>query len=250
MIKRFSIISSIAILAAGSAYGAGEGAGWEYDGELGSHNWGVISEDYGLCEHGQMQSPIDFDGPITAAEIRVAVDWSPSPLLMSNNGKTVQVGFEQGSNFVSGGETFNLLQVHFHTPSEHLFSNEPFPMVAHFVHASAQGKLAVLGILFEEGAANPEIQKLIDASTEVGADPVHVEGLDFDPRALLPNDLGVYRYMGSLTTPPCSEGVNWHVAQDAVAAHPSQISAMIELMGNNARPVQSINSRLIVAPPK
>jgi len=241
MRKYLGLAAIISLAASGSVQGASEGT-WEYAGEFGHTNWG------GLCESGKMQSPIDLAESNVIAQIPVSVDWQMSPLTMFNNGKTIQANFETGSTLTTSGEQFNLVQVHFHTPSEHMISGEAYPLVAHFVHAKQDGELAVLGVMFEEGQPNAEIQKLIDNAGSIGANATAVAGQTFNPNALLPEQLAVYRYMGSLTTPPCSEGVNWHVVMDTVEVSGSQLAEMEKFMGNNARPVQPVNSRLVVAP--
>jgi carbonic anhydrase len=147
----------------------------------------------------------------------------------------------------SGGTVFRLVQVHFHTPSEHTFSGEALPLVAHFVHATDAGELGVLGVLFETGAENAGLAPLVDAldGIEAGGEGA---ALTVDPNTLLPDELEVYRYMGSLTTPPCSEGVHWHVAEDVLEASPEQLAALEARMGMNARPTLPLNGRLLVAP--
>ncbi len=224
---------------------------WTYTGDTGADRWGQLHQDFELCERGIMQSPIDLGQANATGEVEVDVMWQPGLQSLVHNGHTLQANFAPGSAMMSGGKTFNLVQVHFHTPSEHTVDGEHYPLTAHFVHASDAGELAVLGVMFEEGAANAELQKLIDA-----APPAHTETMDFDaagfnPAAMLPGDaedIAVYRYMGSLTTPPCSEGVNWHVIPAPVSASAEQIAAMETAMGMTARPVQLLNGRLLVAP--
>lgn len=227
---------------------AAENQHWTYEGKHGADRWGQLDEKYALCEAGIMQSPIDLGKANAKGLIDVSTDYHSGPLSILNNGHTIQANFAQGSTMTSGDVLFNLLQVHFHTPSEHLVDGQSFPLTAHFVHASEEGKLAVLGIMFIEGAANQELGKLIKAAPTSKADVVTVSGSTFDPAQLIPEKLEVYRYMGSLTTPPCSEGVNWHVVKKPVTASKSQIAAMTKIMGNNARPAQLLNGRLLVAP--
>lgn len=148
----------------------------------------------------------------------------------------------------SGGTVFNLIQIHFHTPSEHAVSGKRYPLTGHFVHATEGGKLGVLGVMFEVGAANPELAKILAAAPAEKSEPAAVAGVTIDPNGMLPDDQSVYRYMGSLTTPPCSEGVNWHVLRDPITASADQIAAFEKLMGDSARPVRALNNRLVVAP--
>jgi carbonic anhydrase len=242
------------ILAAGSvlalatpALAASDGEAWGYSGKTGPEHWGELADEFATCKAGLMQSPVDLPGASVPGEIEVTVDWSPGPLSIQR-GKTIQANFAHGSYMTSSGKVFRLVQVHFHTPSEHTIDGDTLPLVAHFVHASHAGELAVLGVLFEEGDENDELQKLIDAAADAGAEARDVAGVTFDPAGLLPDDMEVFRYMGSLTTPPCSEGVNWHVLEETMEAGAAQISAMEEFMGSNARPVQPLNGRLLISP--
>lgn len=223
-------------------------ADWTYEGPRGADRWGQLHKDFEKCEAGIMQSPIDLGQANATGDIDVDVNWQAGPLTVLHNGHTVQANFAEGSTMVSGGKSFKLVQVHFHTPSEHTVDGKAYPLTAHFVHAADDGALAVLGVMFEAGDANAELQKLVDAAPMKKQAAQTVAGASFDPRKLLPEDRAVYRYMGSLTTPPCSEGVNWHVLSTPVEASPAQIAAMEQAMGMNARPVQLLNGRLLVAP--
>lgn len=224
---------------------------WTYEGETGADRWGHLDTDFEICERGIMQSPIDLGQANATGEVEVSVDWQEGPLTILNNGHTVQANFAAGSTMMSGGKTFNLVQVHFHTPSEHAVNGERFPLTAHFVHASDEGELAVLGVMYVEGDRHSEMQKLVDAAPAEAAAAATVDGVTIDPAMLLPEgeaDFAVYRYMGSLTTPPCSEGVNWHVVPELVEVGADQLAAMEGVMGMNARPLQLLNGRLLVAP--
>lgn len=227
---------------------AAEKPAYDYGLEKGAEKWGQLHSDYAICESGNMQSPIDLAGANAIGNVAVAVDYKSGPLAVTNKGLTVQADFASGSSMNSGGMTFNLIQIHFHTPSEHAISGKRFPLVGHFVHATADGKLGVLGVMFEEGVANSELAKILAAAPSSKSDVKAGDGQMIDPAAMLPDDLAVYRYMGSLTTPPCSEGVNWHVLRDSVTASKEQISAFEKLMGDSARPVRALNNRLLVAP--
>ncbi|WP_128891177.1 carbonic anhydrase [Erythrobacter sp. HKB08] len=243
-LTQFSLAGACALAVAGTAMAAD----WSYEGATGPDNWGSLSPDYELCGKGLMQSPIDLAEANARGDVSVFTAYAPGPLTILNNGHTVQANFAAGSKLTSGTMQFDLIQVHFHTPSEEVMHGEQYPMVAHFVHADSDGNLAVLGVLFEEGAANGELQKLVDAAPATKTAPRTVGGVTIDPNGMLPDDLDVYRFQGSLTTPPCSEGVNWHVAKDTVEASAEQLDAMRAIMGDNARPVQPLNGRLLVAP--
>ena len=247
MKSRFMHASVAAAILAGHPAYASE---WEYDGLHGSEHWGEIDPAYTVCAAGAMQSPIDLGHANAAGHIAVSVDWYGGPLTILNNGHTVQANFSGGSTMVSAGKTFRLMQVHFHTNSEHTLNGRHYPVEAHFVHASDTGELAVLGVLFTWGAPNAELQKLIDAAPREHTDASQHAELMFDPVQLLPmeaEEISVYRYMGSLTTPPCTEGVNWHVARKPLEVSEEQIAALTAIMGNNSRPVQPLNHRLLLA---
>lgn len=220
---------------------------WTYDGEAGPDHWGELSEDFKACKTGRMQSPIELGAADVEAKFAVRVAYKPGPLTVVNNGHTIQATFAPGSTLSSGISRYKLLQVHFHTPSEEVVYGLPYPMVAHFVHTDHAGNLAVLGVLFEEGAHNTELEKLIKVAPKREGEPETVMGVTFDPAKLLPASLSVYRYEGSLTTPPCTEGVRWHVARQRVNASAAQIAALHAIMGDNARPVQPIYGRVLVA---
>lgn len=237
-------LTSAASLALAAA--TGHAPHWGYEGEGSPDHWMKLSSDFVTCGAGKMQSPIDLQEVNARGNAVVATQYHASPLTILNNGHTVQANFAAGSKLVSGGREFGLVQVHFHTPSEHAVSGKRYPLVAHFVHADGAGKLAVLGVFFEEGQSNAELAKLIAAAPSHKQDATTISGVQLDPNGLLPGNLSVYRYMGSLTTPPCSEGVNWHVADKAITASKEQIVALNAIMGSNARPVQPTNNRLIV----
>ncbi|MGB5722789.1 MAG: carbonic anhydrase family protein, partial [Parasphingorhabdus sp.] len=219
----------------------------DYD-DRGPEVWGQLHDDYALCEKGDMQTPIDLAGANAVGNVALTIDYKAGPLTVSNKGLTVQADFAAGSFMTSGGTQFNLIQIHFHTPSEHAIAGKRYPLTGHFVHATDGGKLGVLGVMFEEGAANSELAKILAAVPDKKSAPATVEGQMIDPGAMLPADRAIYRYMGSLTTPPCSEGVNWHVLRAPMTASKDQIERFEALMGDNARPLRAINNRLVVAP--
>ncbi len=238
-------LASAVTLAWGAA--AGHAPHWGYDGPDGPGHWGAISPDFATCGTGKAQSPIDIGAFDAHGATTISTDYHAGPLTLLNNGHTVQANFAPGSKLTSGGHDFTLIQVHFHTPSEHIVSGKHYPLVAHFVHADSHGALAVLGVFFEEGAANPELAKLVAAAPAHPETAHAVDGATLDPNGLVPTSHSVYRYSGSLTTPPCTEGVNWHVAMEHMTASGEQIAALHAIMGNNARPVQALNDRHLVS---
>jgi carbonic anhydrase len=247
--RYFSGTVLAAALATGPAFADHHGKSKSYDyGDRGPEVWGQLHGDYALCEKGDMQSPIDLANANAKGAIQLDVDYQPGGIEVLNKGLTIQANFPKGSSMTSGGMKFNLIQIHFHTPSEHAISGKRFPLTGHFVHATDDGKLGVLGVMFEEGAANKALDQILDVAPGQKSDQPMTQAEVVDPTDMLPADRSVYRYMGSLTTPPCSEGVNWHVLSKPITASKMQIAKFAALMGDSARPVRAVNNRLVVAP--
>ena len=218
---------------------------WSYEGEAGAGHWGELSADFKSCEFGVQQSPIDLADPVTAQLGGLDIAYHDMKLRIINNGHTIQVNADPGSLCVIGGTTYELLQFHFHHPSEHLLSGKAFDLECHLVHRSAAGDLAVIGVFIKPGAANPSLGPIWNAMPlQEGLEKD--AGLAINPASLLPAASGFFRYMGSLTTPPCSEGVTWSVLRSVVEASPDQIRQFATLFANNARPVQARNRRYLL----
>lgn len=232
---------------AGSSHGASHGAvkHWNYEAETGPANWGELSAEFRVCEFGFEQAPIDLRSAVRAELKGVEPAFRAMPLKIVNNGHTIQVNCEPGSQSRIDGETFDLLQFHFHHPSEHLLSGRAYEMELHFVHKSAAGKLAVLGVFIQNGAENGAISP-IWASMPMEAGPVQESGTRIDPAALLPASRRFFRYQGSLTTPPCSEGVLWTVFQQPIEMSEAQIRKFAGLFPVNARPAKPLNRRFLL----
>lgn len=245
------IIIATALVAGLSCAGAKASenkAHWAYSGETGPEHWGDLSEEYATCATGRMQSPIDLAAADAAGEISYAVDYEPVPLTILNNGHTVQFNTGGVGTLSEKGVEYKLLQIHFHAPSEHVVDGQHVPLEAHFVHRSDDGVLSVLGVMFVEGADNPALETIIAHMPASVSEPETIDNVTIDPAALLPEDMDIYRYMGSLTTPPCSEGVNWHVLSQHMTASKSQLEKLATQLHKNYRPAQPLNERLLVAP--
>jgi len=218
---------------------------WSYTGENGPENWAKVDSQYVACG-GQIQSPIDIVKAMKTASLKdLVLNYQPqTSCKVLNNGHSLQVSVAAGSNWTLDKQTFEFLQYHFHCPSEHTIAGESFPMEGHMVH-SVDGKIAVIGILFKEGAENPILQQFIanlpdDLNEEIET-PV-----SYNPLEMFPKSKKYYHYVGSLTTPPCTEGVQWYVMKTPVEASAEQIAKFAKLMpANNARPVQPLNGRPI-----
>lgn len=218
-------------------------AHWGYGEHNGPATWGN-EKGFEACKLGMVQSPVDVitKGAKTAKNM-LAVNYSAALKDVVNNGHTLQVGADQGNSITFNGVKYNLIQFHFHTPSENHIDGKEFPFEAHFVHKSDKGELLVMAVMFNEGAANAELESIIKSFPNEQNKPVAYNG--FQPSKLLPKMKSYYTFAGSLTTPPCSEGVTWVVLKDAMTASAAQIKAFNNVMGNNDRGLQPLNKRLI-----
>ena len=225
---------------------AGGTTHWGYSGHSGPEHWGSLDPGYTTCSQGKNQSPINLDRMIEGELAPITVAYNPGGEAVLNNGHTIQVNYKAGSTLTIDGHQFELKQFHFHAPSENTIKNKSFPMEAHFVHADKDGNLAVIALMFEEGAANPEIEKAWAQMPHEAGSTEQLKNI-VDGAALLPSGKDYYRFNGSLTTPPCSEGVWWVVLKDSVTASAEQIEKFSHAMHHpNNRPVQPVNSRLVV----
>ncbi len=216
---------------------------FSYEGETGPSHWGDLSDEWELARTGRRQSPIDLSDPTAEAGPPLQLSYRAAPLEIVNNGHAVQVNYAPGSRMVIDAETFALKQFHFHTPSEHTIDGRQAPMEVHLVHANAAGGLAVLGVMVEEGAENPFLAKFWGVLPGVEGPPEQHADIQVDVSDLLPKSHASYRYSGSLTTPPCSENVDWIVLRTPVQASRAQIAKLHGITGKNARPVQPLNDR-------
>ncbi len=219
---------------------------WGYIGENGSEKWGNLSPEFQLCKTGIQQSPINLQGGIASELSPIEIDYKESPLRIFNNGHTIQVNYEPGSSIKLDGQTFNLVQFHFHDPSEHTIEQKPFDMELHLVHRNEAGVLAVIGVLLKQGQHNAALQPIWDAFPTRNEPEKIVNTVKVNAEELLPLDRKVYRYFGSLTTPPCSQGVNWIVMQQPVELSQDQIQRFADLISIDARPLQPLNNRFVL----
>jgi carbonic anhydrase len=218
---------------------------WAYEGEAGASHWGELSLAFKACEFGTEQSPIDLGTAVTAQLGSTDIAWQPMPLRIVNNGHTIQINATPGSFCNVGGTRYEMLQFHFHHPSEHLLSGKPFDLECHFVHRSAAGGTTVIGVFVRPGETNPTLAPIWSALPPREG-PERDAGISIDAAGLLPAERGYFRYMGSLTTPPCSEGITWTVFRTSIEASSDQIRQFAALFASNARPVQGRNRRFLV----
>lgn len=219
---------------------------WGYTGEAGPANWGKIDAKFVMCGLGRNQSPIDLAGFVEADLKPLKLDYKAGAADILNNGHTVQVDYAKGSTLTVDGRAFELVQFHFHAPSENKVKGKQFPMEGHLVHADKEGNLAVLAVMFQEGAANPLLAKLWEKlPAKAGDKNALAQGLSVTQ--LLPKERDYYRYNGSLTTPPCSEGVRWLVLKKPATASKAQVEQFAKAVGvANNRPVQPVGARPVL----
>lgn len=241
-ITAFTCAAALLPLAAHAQHAAHE---WDYRGKQDPAHWGDLKPDYATCKLGKHQSPIDIRATSKAALPPLGFDYRSAPLTVLDNGHTIQVNVAPGSGVDIGGSRYELLQFHFHTPSEERINGKQYPLVAHLVHKNGEGRLAVVAVLFKLGKEHPLLSTVWSAiPTEKGA-PKTVEGKQVDASALLPARQGYYNFEGSLTTPPCSEDVNWFVLKTPVEMSKGQLDAFHKIYKHNARPVQALNGRVV-----
>jgi carbonic anhydrase len=220
---------------------------WSYEGVTGPDKWGTLDAANEMCAAGTEQSPLDIAHSVGARLPPLHIGWSRRPDTIVNNGHTIQLNFAEGGALNVGvGRKFRLTQFHFHHPSEHLVDGKSFAMEAHFVHSDLAGGLAVVAVLITPGKINAAFNKIVstmpaDVGTAVQADPA------IDPHELLPVRRDYYRYEGSLTTPPCSETVDWYVFAYRIEVAEADIARFAKLYPMNARPVQGLNRRFILS---
>ena len=231
----------------GAAVADEHGAGpphWTYAGEGGPTDWGALSPEYSACSAGSNQSPINLSAGPTVNSTALSFNYQPSSLTVINNGHTIQANVPPGNSIAVDGKTFGLLQFHFHAPSEHTIDESYYPLEMHLVHANTEGNLAVVGVLFADGPADAALAPVWAQLPHTTADQGVAE--NFNLAAVLPASHQLYRYSGSLTTPPCSEGVRWMVMQTPRRVSAEQVHAFSALVGPNNRPVQSTGAREVL----
>ena len=214
---------------------------WDYEGEMGPEHWG---KEFPTCAKGKSQAPLNIKGPFEKVRFAVVPDYKPGPLKIINNGHTIQVNVVPGSKIRIDGKAFDLLQFHFHRPSEEHINGKPSAMVVHFVHKNDSGEVAVLGVLLQEGNENPGIKTLWSYAPPKEGPEVAPDNVAFNPTNLLPREMEFFHYDGSLTTPPCTEKVKFFILKSQVNISKEQITQFPFKM--NARPIQALNDRKIL----
>ncbi|MCU7806172.1 MAG: carbonic anhydrase family protein [Candidatus Thiodiazotropha sp. (ex Lucinoma borealis)] len=238
---------------------------WGYTGSTGPAEWESLSKEYALCGSGKRQSPVDIWNEVPSDLYPLRFHYQSIPLLVLNNGHTLQANYSTfgreetvsiggksypvqskpvyNSTLMLGDVPYKLLQLHFHTPSEHAHEGKRYAMEVHLVHKSADGNLAVVGVLLQRGNENPTLGKVLEnVSGDINKINI-AQGATINAADLLPRDHKVFHYSGSLTTPPCSENVNWFVMKTPVEVSDAQVRQFEKMIGENARPLQSMHWR-------
>ncbi len=249
-----AVLSARAAEPHGGAASSGHGAAakghaaphWAYQGATGPEHWGDLSPDFQVCKLGMEQSPIDLrDGIKAQTGEPFTLQYQPIGGKIVNNGHSIQVNTDPGCAITIDGMRYDLIQYHFHHPSEHLVAGRPFDLEAHFVHRAGNGAIAVVGTFFRRGNESVALTPIFQSMPTAVGGEVPFPGA-IDPSAMFPPNRVYYRYRGSLTTPPCLEGLIWTVFPVPLEASPSQIQKFAALYPNNARPVRNLNRRYLL----
>jgi len=229
---------------------------WGYGQDDGPGQWSSLNPDWSICTNGSAQSPIDVRNAQDSSELAglalempeasVRVIRQEHVLHALDNGHTIQVNVDAGDTLTIGDQSFDLRQYHFHSPSEHTVDGEHYPMEMHLVHTSSAGELAVIGVFIEEGEHNAAFEPVwSNMPTEPGTETL-IEHVQVNIDDMLPSDTASWRYQGSLTTPPCSEGVRWIVLKTPIQLDAAQVKQFQDVFTGNNRPTQPLNDRSVV----
>lgn len=223
---------------------AGPVGHWSYSGDGGPAEWGKLKPDFSTCANGKRQSPIDIRGGFKVDLEPIKFQYRPSGFNVVDNGHTVQANIGYGNSIEVGGRRYELVQFHFHRPSEERINGKQFEMVAHLVHKDPEGRLAVVAVLMDQGKQHPMVQ-LVWNNLPLEKNEEQPAAVPIDMNLLLPEDRRYYTYMGSLTTPPCSEGVLWMVLKQPAQLSADQLAVFTRLYPMNARPIQQASGRMV-----
>jgi len=238
------IVFSCLLTASSTTLASGHGH-WGYSGEQGPENWAQLSHDNVACT-GANQSPVNLTGFIEADLTPIQFNYKAGGTEILNNGHTVQVNYQPGSIMMLEGHGFSLKQVHFHAPSENHINGQSYPLEGHLVHADKAGNLAVIAVMFTVQDENSTLAGAWQQMPEQTGEKYQLNTV-FDIEGLLPSNRDYYRFNGSLTTPPCSEGVRWLVLKQPVGVSAEQVKVFARVLaGPNNRPIQATNARVIL----
>ena len=216
---------------------------WSYEGKEGPDHWAELGGENAVCKSGHRQSPIDIAGITKQRSAKVIFNYQPSAATIQNNGHTIQIALTDAGGITVDGVPYKLKQFHFHSPSEHAINGHRAVLETHFVHQNDKGDLLVIGVLSDIGAADPMLGSLWTYLPTDAGKPVPLADLLINPQDLMPATEDFYVYSGSLTTPPCKEGVTWMVYSSPLSVSAEQADAFERLVGPNSRPIQARNER-------
>lgn len=222
---------------------AGEQVEWGYEGAGSPERWGGLNSDYAACESGTSQSPINLAGATRTDLPDPQFSYNASPATIENKGHTLQVNYAPGSGVTVGDTRYELAQFHFHTPSEHRLEGQEFPAELHLVHQGPGGALAVVGVMIQQGEANQALSALWNDLPRNKGETKQPASVQINAEDLLPDERQHFLYPGSLTTPPCSEGVTWMVLDEPIEMSAEQIQSLRSIIGTSNRPVQPLGNR-------
>ena len=247
------VTAMIAALAAGTAglFVGADAASWAYTGANGPAKWGKLAKDFALCGTGTMQSPIDIpDKDVRKGDLPpLLFNYKPSPLRIIDDGRTIQVNYAPDSWVTVAGKRYELIAITFHRPAEEKVSGKGHEMSAHLIHRDKDGKVAILAVTLDPGSENPVLKALWSNLPSSKGKENAVDTVTINALGLVPKTKGYYTYTGSLTTPPCTEGITWYVLKTPIEASADQIARFGRLYPANARPVQARNDRDILGTP-
>jgi len=227
---------------------------WTYEGATGADHWSELDPEFAACNAGKEQSPIDIRGSQKADLPALQLNYKSGPLkYLINNSYTIRVNYHDApgaGNFLLVGDTrYQLTQFHFHRPSEEYIHGKPYDMAVHLMHQSSDGKIAGVVVLLKAGRANETIQQLWNEMSKTEGPNMNKEleiaGVEVNPAGLVPRNASYYMYKGSLTAPPCTEGVAWYVLKTPVEISADQINAFAKLYPHDVRPIQPLNGRVV-----
>jgi carbonic anhydrase len=241
LVLLFSLV--IGLMAFSGTAAASGPVHWGYEGEEGPEHWGELSPDFAACSEGMQQSPIDIPATAPVNPADIVFNYQPTALNIVNNGHTIKADYDEGSSIEIDGKAYNLLQFHFHALSENTIDGNYSDMEMHLVHQSDDGEYAVVGVMMDRGAENPAYAPVWDNMPAEEGDPQTISGTSVNGMDLLPQDQSYYRFDGSFTTPPCTEGVKWFVMSNPVELSDAQVATFEEIYSGNYRPVQPLNDR-------
>jgi carbonic anhydrase len=243
-----ALLPTLLLVAGTTPAGADEHAAhWSYSGETGPEHWASEDAAFATCGSGKHQSPIDIEAATTEALPAIEFAYRPIPLTVTDTGHSFQVNAPAGSGGITvGGDHYELVQFHFHRPSEERIHGKRDAMVAHLVHKNAKGELAVVAVLIHQGGANTFLKPVFDNFPPKGKPEQSVSGATLNLEEFLPQKRGYYTFDGSLTTPPCSEHVRWFVLKSPVNASAEQVRQFAARYPDDARPTQPLNDRQVV----